>query len=210
MALYYKKKIFESNAIDCIALWNDLKRGNREAFIQIYNKHVNDLIRYGCQLVSNKTFVEDVVHDLFVSIWEKRKELADVYNIKFYLLSATRRMLLRRVKKERLLVSTPSKQDAPFEMVPSYIDQKIERQEEKERHKKIKTVINGLTERQREIIYLKFYQNLSYKQISEMLDLDQKYTYNLAARAFAGFKEKFGILAIVIGILTETGSRTFY
>ncbi len=196
MSLFVENKIIDYANQNDGKLWSELKSGNKAAFIAIYNQYIGDLIRYGCQLVNDKTLVEDTVQDLFVSLWEKKNNQADVHNIKFYLLSSTRRMLLRKVKKERLFITAPTHTHRMFEIVPSALDEKIRKSEEKELLNKIRQVVESLTDRQREIIYLKFYQNLSYKQIAEMLNLDQKYTYNLAARAFSSFKEKFKALII--------------
>lgn len=186
----------ESSNIDEEQLWQQLKEGDREAFVWIYNKYVADLIRYGCQIVKDKSLVEDVVQDIFVALWEKKKDQADVYSIKFYLLSATRRTLIRRIKKENIFVSEQDEPDRPFKIAPSFLDEKLEILEEQELTEKIRTVIESLSDRQREIIYLKFYQGLSYKEIAALLELDQKYTYNLAARAYNSFKEKFELFII--------------
>lgn len=197
----YKRNIdTESSNIDEGQLWKQLKEGDRTAFVWIYNKYVADLIRYGCQIVKNKALVEDVVQDIFVALWEKKKNQADVHSIRFYLLSATRRTLLRRIKKENVFVSEEAERDKLFKIVPSFLDEKLETLKKKELTEKIRAIIEGLSDRQREIIYLKFYQGLSYKEIAALLELDQKYTYNLAARAYHSFKEKFEMLTIIFCI----------
>lgn len=183
-------------------LWKELKTGSRAAFIYIYNSHVEDLIRYGCQVVNDKYLVEDVIHDVFVNLWEKREALTDVHSIKYYLLSTIRRILMRRIKMENRFVSSQSQTNQLFEIIPSYLDEKLKVLDEKELHNKIHSIINALSERQREIIYLKFYQSFSYQQIADLLGLDQKYTYNLAARAFASFKEKFESLGLILMMMS--------
>ena len=54
---------------------------------------------------------------------------------------------------------------------------------------KLNASIQKLTSRQREIIYLKFYENLSYDQISKALDVDRKAVYKLMARALKRLKQ---------------------
>lgn len=181
-------------------LWTELKSGNRGAFVYIYNLYIEDLVRYGNQIVADKPLVEDAIQDIFVSFWEKRDKLADVRSIKFYLLTAIRRILLRKIKKERLFISRNFEKTEMFEIVPSFLDENLRLSSENDLKDKINSVISKLTRRQREIIYLKFYHNLSYKEIADMLKLDQKYTYNLAARALSNFKDKF-ILVVSIFII---------
>lgn len=181
-------------------LWKEIKAGNKEAFVSLYNKYADILLKYGSQLIKDRSLIEDTIHDIFVSIWDQRGRLADVHSLKFYLMSALRRMLLRQLKKENKW----KEKEIPFHdtsgVAPSFLDVNIQTQDDAALIEKIQKVLDRLSSRQKEIIYLKFYQNLSYQEIAELLDLDQKYTYNLAARAFASFKEqfvKFGIFLIL-------------
>lgn len=171
-------------------LWQEVKSGNKDAFVHLYNTYADDLLRYGFQLAKDKSIVEDTIHDLYVSIWDQKATLVDVHSIKYYLMSALRRMLLRKIKKEE----NRHQKEMHFDevnMVPSFLETKFQTQDESALIEKIRSTLQNLSERQREIIYLKFYQNLSYQEIANLLGLDQKYTYNLASRAYASFKEQF-------------------
>lgn len=192
--LQYDHKLFEKER----NLWKEVKCGNKVAFVEVYNLFFDDLLRYGWQLIRNQAFVEDALHDIFVSIWDKREKLPDVNHIKLYLMSALRRTLIRKVKKEKILNNRLLNEygDSVAE-TPSFLDETIDRINEEETNLKIKQAISQLTERQKEIIYLKFYQNLSYKEIADLLHLDQKYTYNLTARALAGLRDKYDSLGIL-------------
>ncbi len=172
------------------ALWQEVKSGNKDAFVHLYNTFADDLLRYGFQLAKDKSIVEDTIHDLYVSIWDQKATLVEVHSIKYYLMSALRRMLLRKIKKEDIRHQKEMLFDE-VNMVPSFLDANFQTQDESALIEKIRSTLQNLSERQREIIYLKFYQNLSYQDIANLLELDQKYTYNLAARAYASFKEQF-------------------
>jgi RNA polymerase sigma factor (sigma-70 family) len=192
------KLIIESSDPQDDSRWLDVKSGDRDAFVHFYNKYADDLLRYGFHLVRDKALVEDAIHDLFVSIWDKKEKSADVNSVKFYLLSALRRILLRKVKKERVWQTKNSNFYDITSISPSFLESTIEIQDEAELIQKVQTALSKLSSRQKEIIYLKFYQNLSYSEISELMGLDQKYTYNLASRAFANFREQFGKLGSLI------------
>jgi len=187
----------QSPAEEEINFWKQVKDGDKVAFIEIYNRYFDDLYRYGWQLIRNQALVEDAIHDIYVSIWDKREKLPDVHHIKLYLLSALRRVLIRKVKKEKVfnnrLLNEFSWDDA---MEPSFLDNAISRINEEETNGKINQALSQLTERQKEIIYLKFYQNLSYQEIASMLNLDQKYAYNLMARALASMRDKYESLGV--------------
>ncbi len=180
----------EYSALKDDALWQEVKSGNKDAFVHLYNTFADDLLRYGFQLAKDKSIVEDTIHDLYVSIWDQKATLVEVHSIKYYLMSALRRMLLRKIKKEDIRQQKEMLFDE-VNMVPSFLDANFQTQDESALIEKIRSTLQNLSERQREIIYLKFYQNLSYQDIANLLELDQKYTYNLAARAYASFKEQF-------------------
>lgn len=174
-------------------LWKEIKSGNKTALVEAYNLYARDVARYGWQLVKNKAFVEDVMHDLFVSIWDRRDNLPDVHRIKLYLMTALRRTLIRKVKKEKIFNNhLLNDYSGAATIIPSFLDEMLTKDSEEETVERIRRALNLLSERQKEIIYLKFYQNMSYKEISDLLNLDQKYVYNLANRAFASFREKYG------------------
>ncbi len=72
----------------------------------------------------------------------------------------------------------------------------IQAQEKQAEVEKIKRALNLLTRRQKEIIYLKFFQDLSYNEISQMMDLSQRSTYNLVSKALTMLKDKLVIFLV--------------
>jgi RNA polymerase sigma factor (sigma-70 family) len=183
-------------------LWADIKAGNMAAFDNLYNTYADDLLRYGCHLVRDKYLVEDTIHDIFVSIWEQKEKMADVRSIRFYLLTALRRSLHRKIKKESMWQLVDYRNEM-CGISPSFIDVASQLQDESAMIEKVRKALDKLSSRQKEIIYLKFYQNLSYQEISDLMGLDQKYTYNLASRAFCSFKEQFVKAGLVVLLLLQ-------
>lgn len=185
--------------------WNEIRRGNQKAFVELYNAYADDLLKYGCHLVKDKYLVEDILHDLFVSLWGRKSKLSNVRAIKLYLMTAMRRMLQRRIRTDSIWQVTDNLSHK-FEInSSSFLDTNLQGDDEAETVDKIRKAVNNLSIRQKEIIYLKFYHNFSYQEIAQLMDLDQKYTYNLAARAIKNLKEQFGkicyINCILFGVL---------
>jgi RNA polymerase sigma factor (sigma-70 family) len=181
-------------------LWAEIKAGNMVAFDNLYNTFADDLLRYGCHLVKDKYLVEDTIHDIFVSIWEHKEKMAEVRSVRYYLLTALRRSLHRKIKKESIWQLMDYRNEI-CGISPAFIDVISQLQDESALIEKVRAALDKLSSRQKEIIYLKFYQNLSYQEIAELMGLDQKYTYNLASRAFANFKEQFVKAGLVILLL---------
>ena len=51
--------------------------------------------------------------------------------------------------------------------------------------------LDKLTQRQKEVVYFKYYENLSYEEISCILDISTKATYKLVARAIGELRNVY-------------------
>jgi RNA polymerase sigma factor (sigma-70 family) len=175
--------------------WREFQSGNKTAYSFIYQKYAGNLYNYGMQVVRNKDLVEDVIQDLFVGLWRRRRNITPVRSVKFYLLTCLRRAIVKEIQKANRFTSDDiAWNQMSFQFNPSIEDDIIEAQTSLERKTKLHGILLSLSARQREIIYLKFYENLSYPQIAENLGLDIKYTYNVASRAFCLIKKHFSAL----------------
>ncbi len=172
-------------------LWEEIKKGNQSALSFVYKKYVKALYRYGYFLVHDKDMVEDAIHDVFINIWNARNNQINIHHLKSYLYTSVRREVLNKKKN----VSKPSFQleDIEDQIVgqPSTEEIWINSEYEKENVEKIRSFINNLSDRQREIIFLRYYQNMSYQDIADLLKLDQNYTYNLMSKAFNQLRKQF-------------------
>jgi RNA polymerase sigma factor (sigma-70 family) len=173
-------------------LWLRFKDGSESAFEEIYQTHVDPLYQYGMQIAANPDFVEETIQQLFVYLWNKRANLGEVHCIKGYLIKCLRREILRKLKKERQFLSEEQilTGDA-FLTSDSCMDMMIRDQEEEERVHKLKRAMEHFSKREMEIIHLRFFQDLAYEHIAEMLGLNLKYVYNTASRAFQKLRDHY-------------------
>lgn len=172
-------------------LWDRIASGDQAALAHLYQIFVKGLFKYGYFLVPDKDIVEDAIHDLFVRIWTNRNNHIKIHSIKSYLFVSLRREVLAR-KNEFIKISHRLNmlEDGVVHQ-PSIEDTLVNDERNQEMIKKIRSYINNLTSRQREIIHLRFYQNLSYPEISELLGIDQNYAYNLSSKALSQIKKHF-------------------
>jgi len=186
---FYQTKTSNNSAVDQ-SLWQAFLNGDEKAYEKLYNKYIDALFRYGSMFSRNRELTEDAIHDVFTNIWKSKEHLSSASSVKLYLFSSLKRQLLRRLKKERPYVFMGDVDHYfPLQMVPSVLDEEINESDRKALAKKIEKCLKLLSNRQREIIYLKFNQDLSYHEIANLLDLDQKYVYNTASNAFCKLRE---------------------
>ncbi|MDF9796429.1 RNA polymerase sigma factor (sigma-70 family) [Catalinimonas alkaloidigena] len=171
-------------------LWKELKAGSEEAYAFIYHHYFFVLYNYGRQFCDSKERVKDCIQDLFVSIWDKKERLSDTDSIKFYLFKSLKREILRK-KPGLPSINLENKilEKSDFEMVLSLEHHLIAREEEKERLYQIRGAVNALSDQQREVIFLLFYENLSQQQTAELLSIKVKTVRNLLWKATCALRK---------------------
>ena len=179
-------------------LWKKFCRGEREALNLIYQGHVEDLYHYGMHFCRDSDRVKDCLQDLFQCLWLDHEELnSEINNMRYYLITSLRRRLLRSLEKTRRYRTEELGDTFDFEIIPSreeiIIADESHRKQAKEFHERIST----LSRRQREAIYLRFYQNLSYEEIAKMMSIRVESVYNIISKAIGLLKNLFLVILYV-------------
>ncbi|GAB4473761.1 MAG: sigma-70 family RNA polymerase sigma factor [Thermoflexibacter sp.] len=183
-------------------LWQAFKQGDRHAYEQIYRLHVRVLYEYAYRFVVDKQFISDCLQDVFVDIWEKREKLAETDHIQFYLIKALRNRILRSLEKHKKWINADGQEEnLPFQLIASVETLLIEEQQSQELQQRLQQAIQQLSERQKEAIYLRFYQNMSYEDIAAILEVEQQSAYNLIFRALEVLRKKMNLSILAILIL---------
>lgn len=171
-------------------LWELFQKGDRDALGKIYRNHVDFLYNYGMHFCLDGERVRDCLHDLFRDLWLEREHLTtSVRNIRYYLLSSLRRRLLRSLQKTRRYQAELPDDSFDFELIPSHESTIVANEIFSEQKAKLQQGIASLTRRQREVIYLRFYQNLSYEEISQIMAMKVESVYNLVSKAIGLLKD---------------------
>ncbi len=171
---------------DPTALWLAFTSGDEEAFAQLFFDYYPICYRYGLKLVPDEALVKDVIQDFFLYLLKNRGNLTvQVDNITSYLIASYRRRLLREIDIQRVDTerrsSMQSSQAILFSIGPEEI---MINQESSDQNKdKIVQLLNELPPRQREIIYLKYYHDLSLPEIADTLSISYQVVANHLYRA---------------------------
>ncbi|MEZ4886985.1 MAG: sigma-70 family RNA polymerase sigma factor [Chitinophagales bacterium] len=172
-------------------LWLQLKQGSQTAFAQLFRKYHTSLYEYGLHLVNDREeLLKDTIQELFTELWAKRKKLADVHYVKTYLFKSFRRNLLKELKKQRkfvFLFDYTNIQPNAFSL--SIEDLMIAEEMSKETQLKVANALENLTASQREVIYLKFKDNLDYEEIEAVTNLKYQSIRNSVYRALKTLRE---------------------
>lgn len=170
-----------------IHYWHAFIQGDRDALGWLFRQYYPDLFRYGYKICQDAAMLEDCIQELFIELWQS-KNAPPTISVKAYLLKAMKYKLLKLLRKKgNILLQAELTENTVFEI--SYEDFVIGKQESEEKTTKLILALNQLTNRQKEIIYLKFYQNLGYEEISEIMNINYQVARNLLYQAVKAMKK---------------------
>lgn len=160
-----------------IQLWTDLRLGNELAFAQLIQIFTNEMYRYGIRFSTDPDFVKDCVQDVFFELWNRRDKIRQAECVKSYLYKSLRLRIFREKSKWKQLV--PLENDYEF-MIEFDIESTII-QEELSQHTQLRleAILSNLPKRQKEILYLRFYEGMAQDKIADVMNLNQQSVYNL-------------------------------
>lgn len=173
-------------------LWSNFKMGNELALSMLYKKHVHRLYDYGMHTSRDHDMVMDCLQDLFYQLWSKRESISTVKAVKPYLFKSFRRLLIHQIIADRKH-SSPLPENEMFEFMPSVESVLIEDEIRAEQNIRLKACIQSLTKGQREVIYLKFYNELTYPEIAEITELQIDSVYNLVSKTIELLRKKLQV-----------------
>ncbi len=156
-------------------LWPRYCQGDKDAFGQLAEHCYKPLHHYGTKFTDDRELIKDCLQDLFLDIWEKRGQLTSVNSPRPYLFQAFRNNLLHRIKQ----VSRFSGIGAEHEFSAfSSETEWIRRETEIQLNEKLERVMEMLPKRQREALYLRYYENLTYDEIAGVMGLKRQAVAN--------------------------------
>lgn len=171
-------------------LWRRLKAGDKQSFNLLFTRHYSQLYYYGFKIISDSEYVKENIQEIFMRIWETRESLANVMNVKSYLLVSLRRLLLTNKIKTRRGIELVSSDGLEFH----FDENEFEKHQEVSDHVRttLLTAVNSLTKKQREIVMLFFFHELGYKEISQVMDMSVQAARNLMYRTLINLRETLG------------------
>ena len=171
-------------------IWAGIKAGDVAALKDLYLQYYQVLFNYGRKMSKDLVLIEDAIQETFISIWKYRATASVPVSVKHYLLKTFRHELVKILKHQPSTENSEEMVDFMFEIS---FDQKII---EGENSQLLSAIINNavlkLTNRQREIIYYRFYEGLSFQEIADLMNMQTRATYKLTSRALETLKELLG------------------
>lgn len=180
-------------------IWDDFLRGSQPAYSFMYEKYARTLYNYGYKIAQNRQLTEDCLQDLFLTILETRERLGHTDSIKFYLMRSLRREIVRKLTAQQRFADNPD-HDVDFKVEFFYEPTWLDSQISKERSEAVLRELNQLPARQKEALFLKFFDNLSYDEIAGIMGIETTSAYKVIYKAIASLQKRMPVdlLAVLL------------
>jgi RNA polymerase sigma-70 factor (ECF subfamily) len=162
--------------------WQRSLEGDTDAFHMIHRELFQGLFNYSLKLLQDGGLAGDAVQELFIRIWTKRMDIGAVKKIKPYFFTALRRQILNQLRNLRLRelkigsLPEPDIDFSPEEVV-------VRKEEYRSLQGRIVGLLNALPQRQKEVIYLHYFEDMDYTQIAEVMGIRYQSVLNLTQKA---------------------------
>lgn len=174
-----------------IALLKGLKRSDHECFQNLFAKYSQPLYRFSLSYLKSTDAAEDVVQEVFLKIWRKRKEIDTTKSFQSYLFTIALNVIRKQFNK--LTESHQLKHD----LLLSFAENKEtfdEKDDFQEMVDKLEELIQQMPERRREIFRMKKLEGKSQKEIAGVFNITIKTVEYHITESMKFLKKEFDTL----------------
>jgi RNA polymerase sigma factor (sigma-70 family) len=179
--------------------WESLRKGEINGLHSLYSLYIDTLYRYGYALCQDGDKVKDCIQDLFLSLWDSRERIQIPDSGKAYLLVSLRRRIFDPGPKSQLATITIEDTQVDRQSDMTHAESGwIEQEREHEQIALLQKAMTRLSDRQREIVHMKYFLKMEYEDIARVMDLNYQSARNLVTRSLAALRREMLMLWIII------------
>jgi RNA polymerase sigma-70 factor (family 1) len=182
-------------------LLSRMREDDSEAFTLIYRRYWEDLFVTAAKALRGKEEASDVLQDVFLSLWNRRKEITIEGSLAAYLQTSVRYKAIHYIEKnitrrDYLALLT----DVAVSTLPASAEIQLQL---KEVQQIIHAAVATMPERMREVYQLSRHEHLTHKEIAERLGISTETVKKHIQHALQLIKTALGYSAISIPLLLE-------
>lgn len=156
---------------------------DERAFRQFVESYSGDLFYYACYLVPSREEAEEIVSDVFLDVWKRRSQLAEIRDMKAWLLTLVHNRSISCLRRRAQVPEAVLLEEVGANALPADLQTPDERLISREEIARINRVINQFPPRCRQVFVLAKIEKLPYKEIARMLGISVKTIDNHVASA---------------------------
>ena len=140
-----------------------LKEGNQQAFEEFVIEYRKEAVNFAANILKDYHIAEDIVQDSFAFIYVYRERIREYSTLKSYLFSIIHNRAIDYIRKNNRNITIDLDAISTFSPEEQILD--------KERRKSFIKSFNSLNEKYKVVLYLYGFQELSYKELSEVVGM---------------------------------------
>ncbi len=153
--------------------------GNEECLSILIKRHKRRIFSYIYLIIRNKALAEDFFQETFfkVIVTLKREQYNEEGKFLPWVLRIAKNLIIdhfRKVKKMpsiSVVINDEGEETSIFDIIPEQVDHKSDSEETKRFKKSIKSIVNELPPDQKEVVIMRTYYDMSFKEISELTNV---------------------------------------
>lgn len=154
-------------------------RGNQQAFEQLFNSYSPSIYNFINKLVKNNEEADDILQETFLRAWKYRKKFSLEKDFSRWLYQIAHNCCRKFFRPKFIRFFTFSELTLDGEDSPVILERLSDRQKltpeqelaEKDTLEKIRKMIQALPKKFRAVIILRYQENMSYEEISEITSI---------------------------------------
>jgi RNA polymerase sigma factor (sigma-70 family) len=177
---------FQQNSpyVDTLVL-NALRNSDEAALNYLFTNYYNRLFRTGLKYGAASDTVEEAIQAVFIDVWQYRQTLGEIMSFEAYLKGALRKRLSKMSLNNAKMLSNMSKNNENTEgvendlllSVEAYENVLILQETNELKRQELINALEQLTPRQKELIVMRYFEEMSYADITEKTQLQTDSIY---------------------------------
>jgi RNA polymerase sigma factor (sigma-70 family) len=181
--------------VDTLVL-NALRNDDEAALNHLFSTHYNRLFRTGLKYGAVSDVVEEAIQAVFIDVWQYRKTLGDIVSFEAYLTGSLRKRLSKMASKaeknEKNTFHTEGSSDALLLSVEAYENVLILQETNELTRQELIKALEQLTPRQKELIVLRYFEEMDYADIAKKTQLQTDSIYKTIHEALKRLRSILG------------------
>ncbi|MEM7572589.1 MAG: RNA polymerase sigma-70 factor [Bacteroidota bacterium] len=170
-----------------------LRQGDTMALDALFRKYYVRCCQGADRILRDPAAAEDVVQELFLSLWKRRATLPVMDNVRAYLLRATRNRSLNYLRDQARIPQG----DGEMPDLPTAANVASSDLELSELQARVDAAIDSLPERCRLVYVLCRLEEMSHKEVAASLEISTKTVENQMRRAYAFLREYLSLILLL-------------
>ena len=176
-------------------LLQSLKSGDQSAFNTLYELYAASLTGYAAARLASLEEARDIIHDLFVYVWDERASITITTSFKSFLFAAVRYRIVDHIRKN---ITRREYAEMAQRLTADYIASTEDELTAKDIRQTLELAVNNLPSRTKEIYRLSRHRQLAVKEIASRLHLSEQTVKNQLTTALSYLRISLERIAVLL------------